>query len=133
MGAETAFSSREGVLRRIRAAIGGSPADAPAIRREWKALSRSYKRTASIDRRAILEMLEDRLRDYDANVVRAKAGEVGAAIAQILAERGLRRLLVPVGLGEALGKSLPGGIEFVVDDGLTTAELDSFEGVVTAS
>jgi L-lactate dehydrogenase complex protein LldG len=133
MGAETAFSSREEVLRRIKAAIGGSPADAPAIRREWKALSRNYKRTASIDRAAILEMLEDRLRDYDANVVRAKAGEVGAAIAQILAERGVRRLLVPVGLGEALGESLPGGIEFVVDEGLTTAELDSFEGVVTAS
>jgi L-lactate dehydrogenase complex protein LldG len=135
MGAEVAASSsREEVLRRIRAAIADAPAvDATAIRGEWDALPRNYKRTAALDREAILEMLEDRLRDYDANVVRAKAGEVSAEIARILAERGKRRLVVPMGLAEALGESLPAGVEFVVDKGLTTEELDSFEGVVTAS
>jgi L-lactate dehydrogenase complex protein LldG len=135
MGVEVAASSsRDEVLRRIRAAIADAPAvDATAIRGEWDALPRDYKRTASLDREAILEMLEDRLRDYDANVVRAKAGEVSAEIARILAERGKRRLVVPMGLAEALGESLPAGVEFVVDKGLTIEELDSFEGVVTAS
>jgi L-lactate dehydrogenase complex protein LldG len=126
-------ASREQVLRRIRAAIGEAPADAAAIRGEWEALPRNYTRTASLRPEAILELLEDRLRDYDANVVRAKAGEVGAVIGRILAERGKRRLVVPMGLAEALGESLPAGAEFVVDDGLTIAELDGFEGVVTAS
>jgi L-lactate dehydrogenase complex protein LldG len=135
MGVEVAASSsRDEVLRRIRAAIADAPAvDATLIRGEWDALPRNYKRTASLDREAILEMLEDRLRDYDANVVRAKAGEVSAEIARILAERGKRRLVVPMGLAEALGESLPAGVEFVVDKGLTIEELDSFEGVVTAS
>jgi len=127
-------SSREEVLRRIRVAIGGAPkADAVEIRTEWEALPRNYKRTASLEREAILEMLEDRLRDYDASVVRAKAGEIGAEIARILTERDKRRLVVPMGLAEAVGESLPADFEFVVDEGMTSAELDGFDGVLTAS
>ena len=135
MGTEAAsVSSREEVLRRIRAAIGGAPkADAVEIRTEWEALPRNYKRTASLEREATLEMLEDRLRDYDASVVRAKVGEIGAEIARILTERGKRRLVVPMGLAEAVGESLPADFEFVVDEGMTSAELDGFDGVLTAS
>jgi len=135
MSAETAaMSSREEVLRRIRAAIADTPAgDAASIRKEWESLPRSYKRTASLDHEAILEMLEDRLRDYDAEVVRAQAGEVGAAISRRLAERGKRRLVIPAGLAEAIGESLPEGFEFVVDEAMTAAGLDGFEGVLTAS
>ena len=108
MAAEAAsVSSRGEVLRRIRAALGDVPAvDAEAIRAEWEALPRSYKRAASLDRDAILELLEDRLRDYDASVVRVKVGDVGAEIAKILAERGKRRIVIPAGLAEALGESL---------------------------
>jgi L-lactate dehydrogenase complex protein LldG len=134
MGVESApESSRLEVLRRIRAAIGDARADVAAIDTEWEALPRNYRRTASLDREAILEMLEDRLRDYDATVVWASAGEVGAEIASILNQRGKRRMVVPMGLPQALGESLPPGIEFVVDDSLTTADLDGFEGVLTAS
>lgn len=134
MSAEGAsISSRDEVLRRIRAAIGSTSSDAAAIDAEWEAVSRSYKRTSSHGRDAILELLEDRLRDYDASVVRAQVGGVGAEIARILTERGKRRLVVPAGLPEALGETLPAGFEFVVDDGFTPLELDGFEGVVTAS
>jgi L-lactate dehydrogenase complex protein LldG len=66
-------------------------------------------------------------------VARVKAGEVSAQIGRFLAERGKRRLVVPAGLTEALGESLPAGFEFAVDEGMTNAELDTFEGVVTAS
>jgi L-lactate dehydrogenase complex protein LldG len=134
MGTKAAsVSSREEVVRRIRAAIGSPASDAAAIDAEWEAVPRNYKQTASHEREAILELLEDRLRDYDANVVRAKAGEVGREIARVLAERGKRRVVVPAGLAEALGEPLPVGFEFVVDQGFTPAELDGFEGVVTAS
>jgi L-lactate dehydrogenase complex protein LldG len=134
MGTKAAsVSSREEVVRRIRAAIGSPSSDAAAIDAEWEAVPRNYKQTALHEREAILELLEDRLRDYDANVVRAKAGEVGREIARVLAERGKRRVVVPAGLAEALGEPLPVGFEFVVDQGFTPAELDGFEGVVTAS
>jgi len=84
-------------------------------------------------REAKLELLEERLRDYDASVTRARTGAVAAEIARILKERGKRRTVVPQGLAEALGEALPEGFEFVADEGMTTAELDGFEGVVTAS
>jgi L-lactate dehydrogenase complex protein LldG len=135
MAAEAAsVSSRGEVLRRIRAALGDVPAaDAEAIRAEWEALPRSYKRAASLDRDAILELLEDRLRDYDAHVSRVKAGGISPEIGRILAERGKRCLVVPAGLAEALGEPLPSGYEFVIDEGMSPAELDGFDGVVTAS
>jgi len=133
MGVEGAVSSRDEVLRRIRAAIGDTHADEATIHAEWETLPRKYKRTAELEREAILELLEDRLRDYDATVVRVKAGEVSQAIAQLLAERGKLRLVIPAGLEDALGESLPKGFEFVVDEGMTNAELDTFEGVLTAS
>ena len=134
MGAELVTGAREEVLRRIRAALGDVPqADEAAIRGEWETLPRNYKRAGSLECDALLELLEDRLRDYDASVVRAEAGKVGAEIGRILAERGKRRLVVPIGLAEAIGESLPGGFEFVTDDGLAVMELDGFDGVVTAS
>lgn len=109
MAAKTAtISSRDEVLRRIRAAIGENAADAATIHGEWASLSRNYKRTASLDRAAILDLLEDRLRDYDANVVRVNSGEVASTIARILEERVKRRLVIPPGLAEALGEPLPG-------------------------
>ena len=133
MAAEaTAISSRDEVLRRIRTAVGEPPADCAVVRDEWQALPRNYNSTASLDRAAILALLEDRLRDYDASVVQVKAGQVAATIAQILAERGKRRLVVPAGLAEALGEPLPAGFDFVTDQGLSTAELDAMEGVLTA-
>jgi L-lactate dehydrogenase complex protein LldG len=131
----TETSAREEVLRRIRVALGAPEAsvDAAVIGAEWDALPRSYKRAATLDHAEILEMLEDRLRDYDATVVRVGASEVSAAIARALTERGKRRLVVPVGLSVALGDELPAGFEFVTDEGLSAAELDRFEGVVTGA
>jgi L-lactate dehydrogenase complex protein LldG len=133
MGTEAAVSSRDEVLRRIRAAIEDTRADKAAIRAEWEALPRNYKRSAELEPEAILELLEDRLRDYDATVVRIKSGEVSTQIAKFLSERDKRQIVVPVGLEEALGEALPTGFEFVTDEGMTNAELDTFEGVVTAS
>jgi len=147
MGSE----ARAEVLQRVRAAIGpGAGASAAAIAEGWSAIPRGYRRAASMGREEILEMLEDRLRDYDATVVRVEKGEVSEAIARMLRERGKRRLVVPAGLDEWLGRAMqvdylppiaretlegpPGPpFEFVTDDGLAAAELDCFEGVVTGS
>jgi L-lactate dehydrogenase complex protein LldG len=137
MGADmdmaSAAKARREVLHRIRTAIGAPSGDAAVIDAEWQALARDYKRAASLDREPILEMLEDRLRDYDATVVRTHRGGVASEIASRIAARNIRRIVVPVGLPEALGEVLPGGFEFMVDVEFSVAELDGFEGVVTAS
>jgi L-lactate dehydrogenase complex protein LldG len=125
--------AREEVLHRIRVALKFSTDDEAVVGAEYGAVTREYKRDGTLGRATMLEMLEDRLRDYDAHVIRAKVGGVGAAIAKILGERGKRRLVVPQGLVEALGEALPVGFEFVADKAMTTSEIDSFEGVLTAS
>jgi len=78
----------------------------------------------------VLELLEDRLRDYDAHVVRVGRGGVAANVAVMLEARGKRRIVVPAGLAVDW---LPAGFEFVVDEGMSAAELDGFEGVMTGS
>jgi L-lactate dehydrogenase complex protein LldG len=124
-----ASSGRDEVLRRIRAAKGGA-ASAEAARVGWNAVERRYQREARRSREAVLELLEDRLRDYDARVVRASNAEVAASAARMMGGRKVRRMVVPAGLVQ---KWLPSGVEFVVDDGLTAAELDAVDGVMTGS
>jgi L-lactate dehydrogenase complex protein LldG len=127
-------SARAEVLRRIRSALGDVPRiDESAIHAEWEAIPRNYIRSATRSHEAILELLEDRLRDYEATVVRAQFGAVGAQIARMLSDRNLRRLVVPAGLAEALGEPLPAGFEFLTDSDFSSAELDAFDGVVTAA
>jgi L-lactate dehydrogenase complex protein LldG len=134
MGSEAIVAgAREEVLHRIRVALGFSTDDAAIVGAEWDGLPREYKRVGTLQRQPLLEKLEERLRDYDASVVRTKVGAVGAAIAKCLTERGKKRLVVPQGLVEALGEALPAGFEFVADEGMTTAQIDTFEGVLTAS
>lgn len=125
----TSSAARDEVLRRIRAAKGGASEEA-GVRTAWGAVERGYRRTASLDRRGIIELLEDRLRDYDAHVVRVGRGDIAVAVGKMLAERGKRRMVVPV---EIAAEWLPAGFEFVVDEGLSATELDGFDGVMTGS
>jgi len=122
-------SARAEVLRRIRAAKGGV-ATAEAARAEWSAIERRYRREATRSREAVLELLEDRLRDYDARVVCVRDAEVAASAAGMLGDRKVRRMVMPAGL---TAEWLPAGFEFVVDEGLAAAELDRVDGVMTGA
>jgi len=122
-------SGREEVLRRIRAAKGGT-SSAEAARAGWSAVERRYRREATRSREAALELLEDRLRDYDARVIRVGHDGVAGGAARMLGERKVRRMVVPPGLS---AEWLPVGIEFVVDEGMTAAELDRVDGVMTGA
>ena len=122
-------SARDEILRRIRTA-NGKRANEVAAEAGWKILERSYCRVGSLGREALIELFEDRLRDYDARVFRVAPGEVATAVGDLLAERKLQRIVVPVGLNE---EWLPERFEFVVDEGLTAAELDAVDGVMTGA
>jgi L-lactate dehydrogenase complex protein LldG len=121
--------SREEILRRVRSATGGASTEA-AARTGWSRVARGYKREGVREREVVLELLEDRLRDYDATVVRCGREDVGRSVAGMLTERGKRRLVVPEGLAT---EWLPVGFEFVVDGQLPATVLDGFEGVVTGA
>ncbi len=121
--------AREEILRRIRAAKGGV-ATAERSQAAWSGIERRYRREATRPREAVLELLEDRLRDYDARVVRATHNDVRAVAAKMLGDRGTRRLVVPQGL---MADWIPEGVEFVVDEGLSAVELDRLDGVMTGA
>jgi L-lactate dehydrogenase complex protein LldG len=130
MGADVSTdSARVAVLRRIRAAKGGA-SDGAAARVEWDRVAREYRRRGTRVRESVLELLEDRLRDYDATVVRSTGEDVARSVAGMLAERRVKRMVVPVVLSP---EWLPGGVEFVVDEKLSAAELDGFDGVMTGA
>jgi L-lactate dehydrogenase complex protein LldG len=120
-------SARAEVLRRIRAAKGGV-ASSEAVLTGWSSIERRYRREATRPREAVLELLVDRLRDYDARVIRVGHADVASSAVGMLGERKVRRMVVPAGL---VAEWLPGGVEFIVDDGLAAAELDRVDGVMT--
>ena len=122
-------TARAEVLRRIRVAKGGV-ATPEAARTGWNAVERKYRREVTRPREVILELLVDRLRDYDARVVRAMHVDVRMAAARMLGERRAKRMVVPRGLA---AEWLPVGIEFVVDEILPAAELDRVDGVMTGA
>jgi L-lactate dehydrogenase complex protein LldG len=123
------MSSREEILRRVRAATDGASTE-DAARAAWSAVPRNYKRAGVLQREQVLELLEDRLRDYDATVNRCGRGDVSLAVAAMLSERGKRRLVVPAGMAP---EWLPANFEFVVDSGLAAVELDGLDGVLTGA
>lgn len=125
-----AAGARDEVLRRIRRALGGTSTESEAVS-GWYAIDRAYRRTGSLERRAVIEELEDRLRDYDANVAHSTQAELTETISELLTGRAVRRLVVPHGLAEAVGADLPHGFQFVEDNGWTASELDRLDGVVT--
>jgi L-lactate dehydrogenase complex protein LldG len=123
------INSRETVLRRVRALTGGVSTK-KAVQEGWDAIPRRYKREGSREQGFLLELLEERLRDYDVAVYRAERSDVVNIVARILSERGKQKIVMPLGLPTDW---LPRGFEFVVDDGLTVAMLDDFDGAITGS
>jgi L-lactate dehydrogenase complex protein LldG len=122
-------AARAEILRRIRAAKGGV-ASAESAREGWGAIERGYRREATRPREVILELLVDRLLDYDARVVRAIHVDVSTVAARMLGDRKAKRMVVPRGLA---AEWLPAGVEFIVDEGLAATELDRVDGVMTGA
>jgi len=120
------MSARDEVLARIRAAAGDEGGELPV-----PPPAPAYREHGDMPADALADLLADRLVDYRARVRRVSAaGDTAAAeVAAALRARGARRVVVPAGLDV----ELPPELEVVVDDGLTAAELDAFDAVVTGA
>jgi L-lactate dehydrogenase complex protein LldG len=106
---------REEVLGRIRRALGAE--------RVVPEVPRDYRHRGELGRDELVELFVERLVDYKATVRRDSDAE--AAIGAVLAEHAARRVVVPAGLEWTVAGS-------TVDTGLTAADLDELDGVVTA-
>lgn len=117
------MTARDEVLARIQAALrsgGGTGPDDGFV-------TDQYRTSGDVSGLQLLDLLADRLTDYRALVRRATPATLAAQVSEALAARGARRLVVPPGLAI----ELPGWAEVTVDDGLTAAELNTYDGVVS--
>ncbi len=134
------MSAREDVLRRVRAALGDRGAGTTAAGKVGTApaaveVPRRYRESGDHDpgSPAVLEQLVDRLVDYRAHVRQVTAGELPAAVADVLAQAG--SVVVPPGLDEAW---LAAAGDVVVhrdtrDEPLSALDLDAIGAVLTAA
>jgi L-lactate dehydrogenase complex protein LldG len=107
--------AREAVLGRIRAALADVSGDDEVPRR--------YRERGELEPRALVERFAERVADYRARV--EHTAEPGQAAASVLAGR---RVVIAPDLPLELR---PAGVELVEDTGLTPAELDAFDAVLT--
>ncbi|MDX6256494.1 MAG: L-lactate dehydrogenase complex protein LldG [Frankiales bacterium] len=116
------MTARDDLLARVRKALGGDAGSAdPAP------IVRGYRSGGTLQRAELLDLLADRLVDYKARVRRCEESALATTIVDVLASRGVQKLVVPTGLAD-----LPLDLELVVDDGsLTPAALDAMDGVLT--
>jgi L-lactate dehydrogenase complex protein LldG len=129
-----AGDARAVVLERIQRANGGV-SSAEKAAREWSGIRRGYRRSATRSRDEVIELLIDRLRDYDAEVVEVGPSGVAEAVAKMMAARRasgrvLGRLVVPAGLRK---DAMVPGYEYVVDEVMPAEEMNKLDGVVTES
>ena len=116
------MTARDEVLARIDAALGseGTSPDGCFV-------TDQYRTCGDLRGPDLLDLLASRLADYRAIVRRATPATLAAEISAALTERGARRLVVPPGLN----LELPRSADVTVDAGLTAAELDRYDGVVS--
>jgi L-lactate dehydrogenase complex protein LldG len=129
-------TARDSVLGRIRTALGRPDEAVGGAKADQAAVVRQYRIQSDLGHAELLARLTERLRDYDAAVRLATAGSVAEVVRTALTERGARRIVVAPGLeiaGASLGETGLPGVEVVADHGLSAAELDGFDGVLTTA
>jgi L-lactate dehydrogenase complex protein LldG len=94
----------------------------------WEEIPRGYRRSSIASSEELITLLTHRLHDYDAQVLESSSAEAATAVAGMLKARGVSRIAVPPGLQSSL---LPPGFEFLEDTGLSHAELNRCEGILT--
>ncbi len=131
------MTPRDEVLARIRSALGSPPADgsgADSVTDASPPPAPGYRTLGDRDEARRLDLLAERLADYRAAVRRTTHSARAAAVGSALAERGVRRVVVPAGLDLLLVlPALPPDVDVIVDDDLSPQDLDAIDGVITGA
>jgi L-lactate dehydrogenase complex protein LldG len=122
----TTTQSRERILTKIHA--DADPNLDPLV--TYAAVPRPYIRRGSLDPKASVDLLIERLREYDAEVVETSLDELPSAVASQLEASGRHVFVAPEGLPP---EWLIKGFDWRIDNGLSHAEIEHAEGVVTAA
>ncbi|MEU8623510.1 LUD domain-containing protein [Streptomyces sp. NPDC048669] len=118
-------TARETVLGRVRDALALAPAaDTP--------VPRAYRTGRTLPDTERLALFTDRLVDYKAQVHPCTADRTAEVVAEVLRERGARRIGVPAGLDPRWLTAHDGEVQQDSAD-IPAPRLDALDGVVTAS
>jgi L-lactate dehydrogenase complex protein LldG len=118
-------SAKDEILGRIRRARNNASSDRA---NDFAKISREYRKSGDLDAESRSNLFAERLKEYDAIVYRCSKAHLPDNIAQALAVRSKRRLLVPQDLPS---EWLPHTFEFVRDGHLSYEQIDGSEGVLT--
>jgi L-lactate dehydrogenase complex protein LldG len=113
------------ILGRIQRAINNVSTTRTS---DYAAIAREYQQSGNLDQESRTSLFAERLQDYDAVVYRCPQVHLPAIIAEALAARSKRTMLIPQNLPQ---EWLPPAFEFVRDDGLSYEVIDQSEGVLT--
>ncbi|MDI3385468.1 LUD domain-containing protein [Streptomyces sp. B-S-A8] len=119
------MTARETVLGRVRDALALAPRPEVTVPREYRT-----GRTLPDGER--LALFVDRLTDYRAQVHTCTADRAAEVIADVLRERGARKVGVPAGLDRGLLAGYDGEVR-EDDSNIPAPRLDELDGVVTGS
>ena len=125
---KTTASSRGQVLDRIGAATRNSAATAEQAAGSYAGLRRDYIRQGALPAESRIELMLERLREYDAEVSECAPEALASTIAAQLLASGRHSFVAPAGLPE---EWLAPGFAWQVDHDLPTGEIERAEGVVT--
>jgi len=118
-------AAREEILRRIRAALDDVPDREAAAD---VAVARNYRHTDDRSHAELVELLCERISEYQADARRIGPAEVAGAVQSACAQWGLARVAVPPALP---ADWRPDEVDVVEDHGLSAGELDSLDGAIT--
>ena len=125
------MNAREEILARIAQAHRAAPP--PNLR--YEDISREYRTTSDSSTEVLTELLIDRLVDYRALVRQCSEDDLGATIAQALAEQGADTIVAAAGLDPSWTANL--SLSVLTDaaspgDQLSVSQLEAVDGVITS-
>lgn len=124
-----ALNARSEILARIRSAIGR---DVPSVNADaaWQAIPRNYRQAGALDLAGCVDLLIEQLHDYGAGVFRCEPSQLAATVAEILAHQKKKKMLVSPDV-DSLQLRYGGDVTLVADSGLSYANIDDCDGVLT--
>jgi L-lactate dehydrogenase complex protein LldG len=119
--------ARAEILRRVRSALRDVP---PAETPDDVPVPRDYLASDPTAHHEQVERFIERVAEYKAEVRRVAPGELPDVIARAIAARGVRTLVIPADLPDGWA---PAGVRLLRDLGLSDAEIETSDGVLTAA
>ncbi|HEY1501665.1 MAG TPA: LUD domain-containing protein [Acidobacteriaceae bacterium] len=118
--------ARAAMLDRIRAGLAGD--ERVERTADYAGIPRTYVRDGMLDDEARLQLLLERLRDYDTHVVETGAASLPRTIASVLGEHREKKVIAADGLPADM---LPRDFAFIPERAASLDDLNNCDGIVT--